>query len=360
MTKALLNKTIIFVHSLDSNHMLFSHQRDIVEGLALSSRQTIVISSDIAFPKLRPEIATLRWPWESRHKYISSLKYFLRGLILLIKNRDANVVYIQVDHISALLSPVCFLLRVPNYLWYAHGYKSWFLKLSMPFLTNVFTANRESCSIDSPKLKIVGHYVNDFLFSLSGHEGDRNYSEDFFHLGRSDRSKRISVIGSAVDSFGSAKKTVNLFLLGKPSNSCERQAHEKTMFELRKTCKNLNVIEMGQFNRSELPAQLKNLGIFVHAFQGSLDKAILEATLMKNPVATINKGYLLEFGQWSKTSSNDDVEFLIDEIAAIRNCDKQQLAEELIRRRNIVLANHSLGSWLKTVTRLMKEDQKLG
>jgi hypothetical protein len=144
--------------------------------------------------------------------------------------------------------------------------------------------------------------------------------------------------------------------LGAPSSIEERKSHDKVMSFLKIAYGNLNIIESGPINRKALPALLTSMGIFVHAFQGSLDKALLEATLMCNPVATVNIGYLKIFGPWSRSKSKDEKQFIIDEITAIQGHNLEKLSQELIRRRNLVLKNHTLESWLTKVTGLMKEE----
>ena len=101
--------------------------------------------------------------------------------------------------------------------------------------------------------------------------------------------------------------------------------------------------------RSQIPATLREESCFIHAFEGSLDKTLVEATLSGIPVATINKEYIESFGSWSNLNPLRPLN-LEDEFHALLSCDQVSLDNEISRRRKIAIDNHDLDGW---ITRLI-------
>lgn len=343
-------KLIVFTLSLDQDNMVFSHHRELLEGLSSLATETFAVSFGKVNPPLGPGISVHQWRWRPKTRFYNALNILFRGVYLLARNRNARVVFLQADFLSALLSPFCFFMRIPCYLWYAHQHISTYLRFSMPFLSKVLTANPESCEIESSKVRSIGHCIDSSKFDLNGELDNAIESQNFFHLGRCDASKNLGIIVAAVSYFGKSESPAKLFLLGEPTTSKDSESLSDNLKLWMEKYPSTKICRTGKVKRADLPNLLSSMGIFVHAFQGSLDKAILESTLLGNPVATLNRGYVREFGQWSKTEYSDDVEFLRNEINSIVHADPAFLKSELVRRRDLALSRHSLASWLTEIS----------
>jgi hypothetical protein len=94
--------------------------------------------------------------------------------------------------------------------------------------------------------------------------------------------------------------------------------------------------------RHDLPSFLKLYDGFVHAFQGSLDKSLIEATFSNLAVATMNLEYQRDFGAWS--SDSDSLE---SEIRALIARPAEELTFELVRRLEIAHQKHSFSKWIQ-------------
>ena len=91
-------------------------------------------------------------------------------------------------------------------------------------------------------------------------------------------------------------------------------------------------------------------GCFFHAYIGSLDKTLIESTMCRVPVITINPEYLEIFGTWS----NLDEITLVDEYTAMRKLTQVELKAELNRRVELAVQNHSLEHWINLLMEILK------
>jgi hypothetical protein len=98
--------------------------------------------------------------------------------------------------------------------------------------------------------------------------------------------------------------------------------------------------------RRNLPKQTSHYGLFLNLFIGSLDKTLVEATLMGLPVVTWNQEYCREFGTWSKGHASESISFIIDEINALQHISDDEYVREVYRRHELAKQNHSLDSWI--------------
>ena len=95
-----------------------------------------------------------------------------------------------------------------------------------------------------------------------------------------------------------------------------------------------------------MPKQTSHYGLFLNLFIGSLDKTLVEATLMGLPVVTWNQEYCREFGTWSKGHASESISFIIDEINALQHISDDEYVREVYRRYELAKQNHSLDSWI--------------
>ena len=92
---------------------------------------------------------------------------------------------------------------------------------------------------------------------------------------------------------------------------------------------------------------------FINAFVGSLDKTLLEATLVGLPVVTVNPPYLREMGSWSDSDSTSLQTKLIDELVTIRQLSPGQLEGICRQRSNLAVASHGHDSWINRLYKIL-------
>ena len=125
---------------------------------------------------------------------------------------------------------------------------------------------------------------------------------------------------------------MELSLIGDPSNLEGRQQFD--LF-VNKTLADQNagwLHIMPSIPREQIPKTLGEHNIFIHAFRGSLDKSILEATAVGLPVVTQNNEYLKLFGQWSDNGS------LESELRTVLSAPRSTILSEVFRKR-VILEN---------------------
>jgi hypothetical protein len=86
---------------------------------------------------------------------------------------------------------------------------------------------------------------------------------------------------------------------------------------------------------------LSSFDFFIHAFEGSLDKTLIEATLSGIPVITSNLEYSKDFGSWTGATTLN----LVDEYLAITTLTDFEISRELERRYAVAASKHSLTQW---------------
>jgi hypothetical protein len=97
--------------------------------------------------------------------------------------------------------------------------------------------------------------------------------------------------------------------------------------------------------RADIPNEIEKYSAFVHAYRGSLDKTLVEATLLAIPVITVNPEYIKIFGSWSGEQNPS----LLEECQSFLNQDKVYIANIAMRRREIAKRNHSLENWSRAI-----------
>src|SRR5690606_19324541 len=108
------------------------------------------------------------------------------------------------------------IFRKRIYLWYAHKSTASGLKLALVFLSRVFTPNKSSFRIDSPKVYITGHGIDTSLFSPESHL-QKNGICQIVTIGRISRVKKNDIILQALACM--AQKNAHLNMVGEPSTS---------------------------------------------------------------------------------------------------------------------------------------------
>jgi glycosyltransferase involved in cell wall biosynthesis len=245
------------------------------------------------------------------------------------------------------------IFGIPHYLWYAHTYKSVFLILNHFFVNGIITSTKGSCPIKSKKVFPVGQAINFDNFERS----DKSIIaiRDLVHIGRFDQSKNISEIIDTVKNVKNSQKLVLTFTqIGSPTTKVAHSyyalVNEKFVQEIKEGWIKLKP----SIFRSEVPSILREYDAFLHAYNGSLDKSIVEATFVGIPVLTTNPEYLAIFVSWARQPQ--DSVTLDNELQAILNMQMIDITKELEKRRIIAIQGHSLNNWALQISKILTKD----
>jgi glycosyltransferase involved in cell wall biosynthesis len=254
---------------------------------------------------------------------------------------------------STFISPITRLFRVKHYLWYAHTSNNLYLLISRVFTNGIITSTPGSCPIKGQKVFAIGQSVDSKVFNRKTKL--ETTITKLIHVGRFDPSKNIESIISGVKQLRDDHPALKLTIVGSPSSDKFQE-----YMELVKT-KFVTDVQLGWLiftpgiERRKIPDELKRYDCFVHAFQGSLDKTLVEATLSAIPVATINNEYIKEFGKWDSSKSNNDLS-LTSELGCLLNLENTRIANEVDLRYEYAISKHDSEGWINRLVNVL--DQK--
>jgi glycosyltransferase involved in cell wall biosynthesis len=339
---------------MDSSSLVFSHQRDTVLALSQMFESVDVFTSEANQESLPANVRVHVVPWTIRSP-ISNFFSIIRKLFpYLLQNRNTVVFSHMTDVHAAIVSPLTRFLGMHHVLWYAHATTSFYLWWSSFFVSQIVSSTRGSCNLKVNRNKIT--YINQGvdgkkfpLVSKSVHELNR-----LFYYGRLDKSKNIHLMTNLVIMLQRKKLPVSLDIFGTAANS-DSEEYVENLKSAIKTQPASNYIRFhNRIRRDEIARTVNQLEIFLNLFCGSLDKTLVEVTMLGMPVVTWNREYCDQFGTWSNSPVEVSLEFLEKEIVVLRKMDKLELQIEIFRRSAFARDNHEFQGWINRLSSILK------
>lgn len=341
---------IVMNYEMNPASQVFAHQVDVVRSLALRFDHVEVITGKNQAADLPNNVTVHSSDWQPG-KYIRNIYRFYRVLLHTLRQNRKVVVFSHMTEVQSMLAaPLLWILRINHYLWYAHKSPSPYLLITMPFVNKIISSTPGSFPFQVKKLSCIGQGVRDeFLRTPFIHLP----LESFVHVGRLDPSKNIEDIICSIKKLRLSNSNLTLTLIGSPSNFLA----EKYMRELRNAYANSSLHEkwltfVPALKNSELTNVLSGFDVFIHAFEGSLDKSLVEATLAGMPIVTTNLEYLSIFGKWSNSNTPVSLE---SELKALLSLDAAQIQARVQVSQEIAKENHSLGQWIDKLVVILRE-----
>jgi glycosyltransferase involved in cell wall biosynthesis len=346
-----MKELVLFNFTMDSNHPLLSHQPDIARLLASHFDQVTVITNDgSSFIEENLHVYSINW--KQGALFGNLFRFYSTAIPLIFKKRKKSVIFSHMTDLqSCLISPLTRLLRIPHFLWYAHTHKSLYLRFANIFVNGIVTSTQGSCPIISEKVFPIGQAIDENLFELSIAETNTNLHRGM-HIGRFDPSKNLDLIFSEINVLRSSFPQLSITQVGSPSTDFAKLKCELLQDKWNPGISDGWISIMDSVNRGELPMLMKNFDVFFHAYVGSLDKSLIEATMSGLPVVTINPEYISEFGSWGK---NENVS-LSTEYRSILSMSPISYSEEVQRRYMIALERHSRSKWIHSLVGLLLDE----
>ena len=344
---------------MESSNQVFSHQVEIAKRLATSFEKIRIITSgqsDKEFNIRNFTVIPLSWNEVGRISKVWRL--YVESLKAVLFFRPTHVFYHMVDTHCSLVSPIFRVLNVPQVLWYAHTKNSKPLVFASFFINRILTSTKNSFPVNSKrmlkKVRAIGQGIDLDLFPQLW-RSSRSQSKAV-SVGRLDPSKGFSEILEVLGKEPKIQSPFEIHFIGSPSKKdSERLLHQSLMLA-EKLYPDLRIVFHGTIPRPELGNEISKYDFFIHAFQGSLDKVLLEATLVGIPVITSNEGYKEIFGTWSGSKSSN----LSEELSAFLRSNKATIDETCSSRRSICVNDHSLDKWVEKTTLVILENSGHG
>ena len=266
----------------------------------------------------------------------------LRSYQLFWKHRHHyDVVMVHMTPIWIIIgAPLWILLRKRMYLWYEVKRGSWKLTIAMKLVRKVFAATEHGIPHASKKLVVIGHGIDtDFFAQSAAHtEGP------VVTLGRVTRIKNYDVI---LRCFAELPQEMRLFIAGGIVTDSDR-LEEKRLQNLAGELGIADRVEYSWVAPDMVPGVLQGASLFLHASQGGLDKAILQAMSCGCPcvsssvaaqkdlpvqcrssestMATVAKA-LLEMPQEDRNDLSDELHDIVETRHSLPNCIDRLVVE---------------------------------
>jgi glycosyltransferase involved in cell wall biosynthesis len=327
--------------------VLFAQQIEIVKRLHKEFSEISVLSI-MNCPEtsgLDDKIPMRSANWQASNHLIKNLFSFLSCFfVLLIKFRPTIVFCHMCEAQAALISIPCRIFRIPLFLWYAHISRPIPLVICEIFATRIFTSTKGSYPRLTSKVLPIGQSVDENFFLQ---RPKVSKLQKGLSVGRLDPSKRISHIISEIDNLRRTYGDISLDCFGAPSNVSNKKWWED---ERKRIIEKYNWAKLsfkGTAHRRQLPQIYGSHDFFVHAFVGSLDKTLIEATLSGLPVFTDNDEYAEVFGYWNTSNTKTSIH---QQFIYFLTLNSETRLKELERRQLICIENHSAKQWISKVT----------
>lgn len=338
---------LVFNFAMDKNDPLLSHQNEAVSGLSKNFHKITVITGRLGEVNPNPNIRIITTDWIPGKRFRSTIRLLQIAIPEIIRGDFHSVFFHMTDLQCALLSPLIRLRRKRQFLWYAHKYKSKYLIFASKWVTGIVTSTNGSCPITGNRVHSIGQAIDEEKFTPI-HFEDLDLNK-LVHIGRFDKSKNIDLLISVSKKLKHSFPDISLTIIGSPANSESQSWADdlilRSQFEIQEGW----ISFKAAIPRENFPLEMEKNGCFFHGYLGSLDKTLIESTMLCVPVVTLNPEYLGIFGTWSKSSKSD----LESEYMALRALSSDEIKAELEVRLKVACDHHSLEHWVLQLTDLL-------
>lgn len=342
---------LVINYAMDEKSQVFSHQVEVVNKLADKYDQVSVLTGLIGTYKVSSNVKVFSCNWIPGNRFTSLFRFMMKFLQLLGSNKFTCIFSHMTSVQSTFISPITRVLRIRHYLWYAHTSDNIYLQISRQLTNGIITSTPGSCPIKGRKVSAIGQSVDSKVF-------DKKLELEtpiikLIHIGRFDPSKNIESIVAEIKQLRDEHPGLKLNIIGSPSSNKFQHYMESVKSKFMADVQIGWLTFTPAIERIKLPDELKKYDCFVHAFQGSLDKTLVEATLAAIPVVTVNKEYLKIFGKWSNGNSDNQIT-LTSELRFILNLDATAITKEVDRRYEIARTNHDMEGWINRLVNVLE------
>lgn len=345
---------IVLVYEINEESMVFSHQAQIVNNLSDYFDRIYVLTKSPPTAILSSNIRVIYpFHWVSQ----TLLYYFWLNLMIIYLRvfKSCRTVFSHMTETSSLaIGLLGRLIGIKHVLWYAHAAVPIRLRIARYFVNYILSSTPGSCRLKSNKVIYIGQSVDNHEFKQS-FKGPYSYPKRFLHIGRNDPSKNIGLIIDVFLARFENDCSSTLTLIGDSSNIRATKYQHELKAKYKEWIATERIIFRGKMPRKEIPLTAIDYDCFIHAYQGSLDKTLIEATMLGLPVVTINKEYKQEFGSWNQNSNTLS---LLEELDAFLACDAAKVKNVCSIRRKKAIDKHSLGVWVLKVLNFLGDDSR--
>jgi len=325
--------------------MALSNQLDVVIKLSEVFLEVVVLTGSLSPTIVLPKnVQVINLNWHRPVKFVAILKLLL-AIWRLARNKKNYLFFSHMNDLFAAISaPLLKFLGVCHVFWYAHAHRSGYLVFAKPFVTAFVSSTPGSFPLKTKKLYLIGQGVDENIF---GTQENCMRNKRAIFVGRLDASKQPERCLDTVLAFSNHVEGIDVIgsLSADPGKRRENFLFQKYDSEITS-----NFIRfLGAVPRAKLPFYYSQGMFLIHNFQGSLDKVLIEATLLRCPVVTTNQEYLSIFGKWG---SGEDLDTELKSFLSLDPDVRQELIE---KRRALALENHTMQQWILKLVQVLTQ-----
>jgi glycosyltransferase involved in cell wall biosynthesis len=335
-------KLLIVNYTLDEQHPLLSHQVDVARALSQRFKDTIILPTS-GVKSLTDQNLHVLSVQKSRSRVVGFLQVSWLFLYGLFRFRPKNIFFHMNANYAMIFAPIARLFGIKVILWYTHKSMPLSLFWAKVFVSQIVTASKDSLTLKSGKIIEIGHHVG--VSDVHSFRLD-SQSVQFFVVSRLHRSKNLHEVVEQFSRIQAKVRGAHLYFIGPLDDT----VYHKEVLSFTRSKNVQNVRFLGPLSHSQIQQWTTSNTIGLHASQGSLDKFPLEFVGMGLPVLSSNPIMLRLFGSWKDSGFTS----LHDEFMALENMEQKLQLTELKRRQGIILLNHSLDSWVRHFSLLLK------
>jgi len=272
------------------------------------------------------------------------LRNFYKHCFQLFKNKDVDVVFVQMIEIFALLIwPLALFFGKPIIWWKAHGNLSWKSKLAAKLVTKIVTSSEGGFPIKTNKKIITGQGVDTDYFKQK--EKYNKEVKKIIWVGRISPVKNIETLIKAADILVNQKgHQLTFYIIGSVPLKVQEVYFEGLKKEVENKKLENNVRFIGSVPHQEIVRTYQEADVFINTGQtGSLDKTVLEAMSTGTVVINSNPGFKeifkdFPFAQFAKK----DASILVEHLELVMNMKAEEKQEWGNKLRQIVVSDHNI------------------
>ena len=349
-------KLLVLNYSMNESSMVFSHQKEVVRRLSKKFSDTFVITADEDVGTEVPGVSVFTTAWRRGARIKNVVKFYRVALPIILKNRKDLIVFSHMTEVqSFLLSPWCRILHIPHYLWYAHASRSLLLVATYPLIDGVITSTVGSCPLRGMKVYPIGQAIDEA--NLKGRFSEIKFPPlRWYHVGRVDPSKNIDLLISVFARLRTIGWDLKLDIYGAPSSEKSKDYLANLLSKYQQDINLKWLCFRGSIERHHLSTIANDHDGFVHAFQGSLDKAVLEAILCKRIVVSINPEYIREFTSDNPVGENLHERLFVG-MTEVLSMTPQAISNAIELRYESCRNDHTLNRWIVELCRILKNER---
>jgi glycosyltransferase involved in cell wall biosynthesis len=338
-TPGFSDNLLVLNYVMDPAHPALAHQVEVVEALALRFNTVAVLTGKSDWIPTASNIRVFTSNWQPGQNIRNIYRFYLI-FIKLIRQYEFVAVFSHMTSVqSCLAGPILKLLKIRHCLWYAHAKNSAILRIAYFWVERLVTSTDGSCPLSGSKVLYLGQSIDQEKFRPQ--RTVRPPFRKFLHIGRADPSKNLNLIIETVSQFRKLDEGITLELVGNPSGARQKSELEKLKQIWVDGVQQGWLLFSPAIPRAEISNLLNQHDVFIHAFEGSLDKTLIEATMTNMPVVTINQEYINEFGLWGKWPVS-----LESELKSLLTADQKEIEKESRKRTSKAIEKHSSGIWI--------------